>query len=1097
MTFWRLAVRNLLFDRRANLGVVLGAALGTAVIAGALMVGDSVRQSLIDLVSMRLGKTEYALGSEDRFFRAALADELSSRLNAPAAPLIRLRGVAVRDGGRIRVNQVRILGVDDRFWKMGPDPGDFSATNDGFAVVSERLASRLGLKKGDEFLLRMKKTGMLPSESPLASNRDSSTVLRLKASGVASDIRFGRFGLQADQVAPLNVFVSLSQLSGAIEKQDRANTILLGGGYDGPLDPAAIDSALRGCWKMEDAGLTLRRVREGQFLQLESDRVFMDPPVADAAVKAEKRARRILTYFVNEIRKGERSTPYSFVSAPGGPPIHSGMADDEIVLNEWAAEDLSAREGDRIELRYYVPGPMGKLNEESASFRVRSLISISGPSEDPALVPDFPGLSSEIENCSDWDPGIPIDIQRIRDKDEEYWDRYKTTPKAFVTLGAAQKMWKNRFGAITGVRYPADGTVPEELSGRILDELDPSVLGLAFSPVREDALLASTSGVNFSQLFMGLSSFIVMAALLFTGLLFVFKVEGRSEETKVLLALGYRVSQVRRLMLTEGAVLALSGGAVGVILGLIYNQAVLSALRTVWYAAVGTSAIRLHLEASTMVLGAVCGAGAALIPMWVASGRQARMSRYGGPPARGTAKGWPALCLGAVFLAGAAGIVGYVGPDRGKEGAGAFFGAGTLMLACGLSFSYWLLLKAMGSRSSEARGYVHLGIRNLSRRRWRNLAVVGILACGIFLISAVAGNRHDPLRGFHLNSSGTGGFPLYAESSLPILRNLNTEEGRRMYGLKDADWTDARFLHLRVYEGDDASCLNLNRAQKPRILGVDPAELSARRAFTFVKTTDDVNQTDPWTALSRSGEQGNIVFGVADDSVINWGLGKSVGDTLSYEDERGRPFEVKLIGGLANSIFQGSVLISEDAFIERFPSAGGARVLLVDAPFDEADSLAQKLAAAPPLQDAGLDIVSSAGRLAEFNSVENTYLSIFLLLGGLGLILGCAGLGVVLLRNVLERRAELALLRAVGYSRRMLLRMVLSEHWGLLLLGLACGLAAAALAILPAAASPGGDVPYLSLCLMTAGIVASGIVWTCLAAVIAMRGDLLSALRGE
>ena len=68
------------------------------------------------------------------------------------------------------------------------------------------------------------------------------------------------------------------------------------------------------------------------------------------------------------------------------------------------------------------------------------------------------------------------------------------------------------------------------------------------------------------------------------------------------------------------------------------------------------------------------------------------------------------------------------------------------------------------------------------------------------------------------------------------------------------------------------------------------------------------------------------------------------------------------------------------------------------------------------LQPFGVDAVSTTERLAAFHRVENTYLSTFQALGGLGLLLGTIGLAAVMFRNVLERRRELALLRAVGYD---------------------------------------------------------------------------------
>ena len=94
--------------------------------------------------------------------------------------------------------------------------------------------------------------------------------------------------------------------------------------------------------------------------------------------------------------------------------------------------------------------------------------------------------------------------------------------------------------------------------------------------------------------------------------------------------------------------------------------------------------------------------------------------------------------------------------------------------------------------------------------------------------------------------------------------------------------------------------------------------------------------------------------------------------------------------------------------------------------------------------------LGTAERLAQFHRVENTYLSTFQALGGLGLILGTIGLATVLLRNVLERRRELALLGAVGFRRGHVLTMVVAENVLLLGCGLLAGAVCAGLAIAPA-----------------------------------------------
>ncbi|OHB62753.1 MAG: hypothetical protein A2Y77_04990 [Planctomycetes bacterium RBG_13_62_9] len=234
---------------------------------------------------------------------------------------------------------------------------------------------------------------------------------------------------------------------------------------------------------------------------------------------------------------------------------------------------------------------------------------------------------------------------------------------------------------------------------------------------------------------------------------------------------------------------------------------------------------------------------------------------------------------------------------------------------------------------------------------------------------------------------------------------------------------------------------------------------------------------------------------VGDYPTVFWALGKNIGDELEYTDEMGRAFRVRIVGMLASSVLQGSLVIAENRFVERFPSVDGYRVFLVDTPAADVKAVSQKLSSG--LRDYGLVLTPTQDRLAAFSAVENTYLSIFTLLGSLGLALGSIGLGMVVLRNMLERRGELAMLRAVGFDRGRLQRMVFYEHWGLMLAGLICGVISAVVAVIPALQSPAGQVPYPALLLTVVGIAASGAVWVWLAGTLALRGRLLDALRHE
>src|SRR5688572_7332686 len=126
---WTLARRSVAFYFRSHLGTILGAAIATAVLTGALLVGDSVRGSLRAMALARIGKIDTALASGDRLFRVELAEDLKRELGAPgpvpaslasfnAVAALQVLGSANTPDGSARANQVQVIGVDDRFWSM-------------------------------------------------------------------------------------------------------------------------------------------------------------------------------------------------------------------------------------------------------------------------------------------------------------------------------------------------------------------------------------------------------------------------------------------------------------------------------------------------------------------------------------------------------------------------------------------------------------------------------------------------------------------------------------------------------------------------------------------------------------------------------------------------------------------------------------------------------------------------------------------------------------------------------------------------------------------------------------------------------------------
>jgi putative ABC transport system permease protein len=250
---------------------------------------------------------------------------------------------------------------------------------------------------------------------------------------------------------------------------------------------------------------------------------------------------------------------------------------------------------------------------------------------------------------------------------------------------------------------------------------------------------------------------------------------------------------------------------------------------------------------------------------------------------------------------------------------------------------------------------------------------------------------------------------------------------------------------------------------------------------------------NPWQLLKTPLPDGAIpVF--AEQNTAMWMLKTMVGGTLEVDDENGRPVKCRLVGTLQDSLFQSELVMADEHLRKIHPREEGFRLQLVETKPEDADAIAKLLTAG--LSGSGVAVTPSRERVAAFQAVIGAYLSTFQLLGALGLLLGILGLAAVILRSVWERIGEIALLRSVGYSTGTIRRLVLRENLWLLALGVALGLAAAVLSVLPHLAL-GGQLPWRGVGILLAGVFAVGIIVVYLAASNAARVPILTALRKE
>ena len=1082
---------NLRYYKATNAMVVLGVAVAVAVLAGALLVGASVRESLRDIALSRLGATEVVV-SAPTLFRAPLADDMKLR----SAPMIVIGGAVSHDESRRSAGRVMVYGIDDRF-------GEFHGINgltldNREAFISPALAAELGAADGDGITLRVARPTDIPL-STLQGRRDiTGQRIRLTVKRVLDRAALAEFSLAPAQGPVLALYVPMSRLQRDLSLGDRANTMLVKGVGTDFSSSSFFENQLKQNVSLEDLGVTTRP-GPGGITVVESRAGFITDDlaqrIAEIAAQDGRSISRTLTYVANGIRIGDREIPYSTIAAIEQlPPTSSANLSRPLFLNEWAAQDLGARVGDPVTLDYYLWSDEQGLQTRSADFTFAGVVPMNGIGGDQTLTPEYPGIS-DAPDMTSWDPPFPVDLKRVRPKDEDYWDKYRAAPKAFISLDDGQELWGSRYGRVSALRVGGNATIDPQA-------IDPAIAGFVARHVRSDAEAAAQGTTDFGEYFLYFSFFLVVSALLLAYLFFAVGLEQRTQEIGLLAAVGFSPGQIRRNFISEGAVLAGIGAVIGTAAAVGYGAAIMYGLRTWWVGAVGTTELTLHVAPGWLVLGVIGALLAGLLAIWsgvrAMTRRTARSLLKGDaePRTRAAATATKAVAAILIALGGAlliAAATGALNPTAG------FFGAGGTWLVGALCAASVALRRRRASTSlgHGVPAMFRLGVRHASVRPARSVLSLALIAFACFVLVSVGAFRKDVSASAGDRTSGIGGYALMAESVAPLMHDPNTRDGRDGLGLAGADQivSATSITRFRLRPGDETSCLTLYKPTNPRIIAPEQRFLDDSR-FTFASSMAQTPEeiANPWRLLNRTFDDG-AVPAVADQTTLMYVLHLGVGDDFVFTPEGQAEVRLRIVGALADSVLQSELIIGEASFVRLFPRNEGYRVWMIETPGGNAAEVTTHLE--DRLSDYGVDVFSTQERWASYHQVENTYLATFQALGSLGLLLGTIGLGAVLARNVLERRREMGLLAAVGYAPGNIRSMVLSEGMGLVLGGLLIGTLCAAVAIAPALRDRAQSLPIVSLLSLLIGVVITGAIASLAAIKLTTRTPVVQAIKSE
>lgn len=1182
LSYRTLPLRSLAFHWSHQLPVLLGVTVGAAVLTGALLVGESLRGSLRARAEKQLNGVQSAWVGE------RLIREDAVRGLPDTTPMLLLSGSARNEaeGREANLGRVSVLGIADADRERMRLPTGVVLSH----RVADKLGVQtggfvwLGLEKGS----RVPRASLMGKRDVT----DVTATLKLKVDAVLPpDDGMNEFSLAPSPAPPLNVFVPLRTLQNALGlltvpltpvREPLAAVVGVAALDPGPkvnaavstsADVKALNTQLHARLASADRGLRilpgdkfdsdLRKAafdRQGYVL-VESENAILDAAtlaaVEDAAKRIGAKPERTLSYLANAIYKGtehianndkETKTPlmsYAIIGvvdpaapAPLGPflpPGVSNLADDEIALLDWPESPLRRlTKGEPITIAFFKPEMEASTQEDWRTFKFAGYVPFSGVADDTNLTPPFPGITDK-PKVRNWQAPFEVNYARVTTADDTFWETHQATPKAFIKRAErTPRLFESRFGEATSVRIaPPAGKSKEQtaadLRAALKDTLDPAAVGLAFQPIREQALATSSGGTDFAAMLLAFSGLLILAALLLVAMLFRLAVDRRAKEVGLLLASGYTPKQVRLLLLAEGFLVSAVGAALGAGLAVLYAAGMLKFLAWLWPDNNVGGLLTLHVNPGLLVIGAVSTVVVAVFAIWLGVRRMVKIP----PPAllRGvtTDTAVSAKAVNAnlsLWIAAGCAVAGVgllaAGPLGGSadQRAGTFFGGGLFLMAAGaLVFRWWL----HRPREAVMDGLTPLGVRNTTRAASRSLLTVVLLALATFLLVSVESFRKSPDAAFAEKAGGSGGFPLLAEADIPVFHRLDGDRGREdvmtelqkvyqdievarptgpdrktLAANAEADLKSMTVFPFRLKGGDDASCLNLQAASRPRVIGA-PDELLADRRFAFAmsEAKTDEQKANPWLLLNEKppDEDGKPVYPVIlEINTALWQLKTFLGGTIKVPDGTGKDVNLRVVGLLQDSVFQSELIVSDATFRKIYPLEEGYRLFLIDAPADRRERVGPLLETG--LRANGLTVTPTAERVQSYQAVIGAYLSTFQLLGGLGLLLGVLGLAAVMLRAIRERAGELALLRAVGYQTADLQRIVLIENLLLLVVGLGIGLVAALLSVIPNLAL-GGQLGSARLGVMLTAVLVVGVLVALLTTVRAARVPLIPALRKE
>ena len=1093
----KLAMRFLKGHSKMNTMFICASCICSMVITGSLIAGDSLRVSITHAAYANLGEVDEVITS-DSIFNESLMDRISMDKELMeqvdhVAPLLLFHGFAENPSTGTIMRDTGIIGFDGSFLAFGglmsprgEQTGYDLQQNE--IIVNRKLADEIGIEKGDRINISFSRPDVSYEAIFLGDNRYSNVNIQFVVQDIVDNTGLGRFQLNANRKIPGNIYIPLNTLQSFLSDPDSINTILVSNNGNernglGSSDMVTrfLERALDDTLGHRDVGLQIRESPNSNYIVLDTTSVFLSYDYyelleTDLEMNNGNNVSPILTYFWNSLESEEDSVPYSTVMAldleqdrifgdltsnTSHELLRNDLHGNEILINSWTAEQLQVGIGDTLNMNYSMMDDRYTIQYFRKNFVVKDVVQMEGKASDPMSMPLIPGIQ-ERTSVLDWDPPFPLDLSRISQEDEDYWIEYGGTPKGFVSLETAQKLWGTDIGNLTQIRIaPTNGSDLSDLTHlleTLLDEyIDMEKGFISVVKVKQDALDSADGTELFTQMFLAFSGSCVIASLILLILLSTMDIDTRHMEITLLRTCGFGRQVIRKILMTERTLLTLMGGTLGIILGIVFGAFIVRGLNTIWSPAVEGSSIRYSINMDHLFIGFISGfiiSNAFFLAALRYQGKRniIRSLHFNATPVEASKLSlflkktsflgirFKELLGFGIFIL-ALGIIQMNSDDRSVFIV--FFATGFLMLSGLIILFSSIMDRIQGSKFLGAGNHsghpiqagapkkwlLVFAFRNAVRDHRRTMSTVILFALTSFLLVSLTVNiqgvmyDHD-----RVVREGGGGYQIMAESSNPVFADLGSEQSRKEAGIDSYILRDLGVEQFRTNGNLGGTCTNLNRNADPRIIGANNTFLHDN-SFHFIDHVSLKGFANPWDLLKirMNNNPGNAVIPVVGDyNTIIWILGLDVDSTLHIENENGEIVDLRIVGIIGNSIFGGSLIMWDGFFDTLFPTNQGYSLFLFRS--EDEDLTSQINEMEYDLKAYGLDAYTVESVVIENIEIENTYIAIFQVLLIFGVIMGTLGVGLVVWRNMIEREWEMGILRAIGFSRRLLMKSILLEN---------------------------------------------------------------------